>query len=116
MRWPTLPERSGAAMARWIVEEGLSIDACSEGELVFARAAGFPAERIVLHCSAKTARELSAAPAPRTGPTSSTRTTPLTNASALLVEVSLMAQRSRWETAAVMTYNTGRRNLNAAIP
>jgi diaminopimelate decarboxylase len=49
------------AMARWIAREGLSLDACSEGELVVARAAGFTAGRILLHGSAKTARELSAA-------------------------------------------------------
>jgi diaminopimelate decarboxylase len=49
------------AMARWIAEEGLSLGACSEGELVVARAAGFPGRDIVLHGSAKTARELSAA-------------------------------------------------------
>jgi hypothetical protein len=35
------------AMARWIAEEGLSLDVCSEGELVVAGAAGFPAERIL---------------------------------------------------------------------
>jgi diaminopimelate decarboxylase len=49
------------AMARWIAEEGLSLDACSEGELLVAREAGFPAGRILLHGSAKTASELSAA-------------------------------------------------------
>jgi diaminopimelate decarboxylase len=49
------------AMARWIAEEGLSLDVCSEGELVVARRAGFPAGRILLHGSGKTARELSAA-------------------------------------------------------
>ena len=49
------------AMARWIAEEGLSLDACSEGELLVAREAGFPAGRIVFHGSAKTASELSPA-------------------------------------------------------
>jgi diaminopimelate decarboxylase len=49
------------AMARWIAEEGLSLDACSEGELVIAAAAGFPAERILLHGNGKTPRELRAA-------------------------------------------------------
>jgi diaminopimelate decarboxylase len=49
------------AMARWIAEEGLSLDVCSEGELVVAGAAGFPAERILLHGNGKTAHELSAA-------------------------------------------------------
>jgi diaminopimelate decarboxylase len=47
------------AMARWIDEEGLSLDICSEGELVVASAAGFPAERILLHGNGKTASELS---------------------------------------------------------
>src|ERR1700733_11775020 len=46
------------AMARWIDEEGLSRDICSEGELVVASAAGFPAERILLHGNGKTASEL----------------------------------------------------------
>jgi diaminopimelate decarboxylase len=49
------------AMARWIDEEGLSLDVCSEGELVVAAAAGFPAERILLHGIGKTPQELSAA-------------------------------------------------------
>jgi diaminopimelate decarboxylase len=49
------------AMARWIAEEDLSLDVCSEGELVVAGSAGFPASRILLHGSGKTAHELSAA-------------------------------------------------------
>lgn len=49
------------ATARWIAEEGLSLDACSEGELLVARAAGFPAGRILFDGYAKTASELSAA-------------------------------------------------------
>ena len=49
------------AMARWIAEEGLSLDVCSEGELGVARAAGFPGDRILLHGIGKTANELSAA-------------------------------------------------------
>ena len=49
------------AMARWIAEEGLSLDVCSEGELVVAGAAGFPAARILLHGNGKTLNELSAA-------------------------------------------------------
>lgn len=49
------------ATARWIAEEGLSLDACSEGELPVARAAGFPAGRILFDGYAKTASELSAA-------------------------------------------------------
>ncbi len=49
------------AMARWIHEEGLSLDVCSEGELAIARAVGFPAERILLHGNGKTPEELSEA-------------------------------------------------------
>ena len=49
------------AMARWIAEEGLSLDVCSEGELAVARAAGFPGDHILLHGIGKTANELSAA-------------------------------------------------------
>nr|WP_276611651.1 hypothetical protein [Cryptosporangium phraense] len=40
---------SGCAVARWVAEEGLSLDVCSAGELAVARAVGFPAGRIVLH-------------------------------------------------------------------
>ena len=49
------------AMARWVAEEGLSLDACSEGELLVAAVAGFPAERILLRGTGKTPRELAAA-------------------------------------------------------
>lgn len=49
------------AMARWIAEEDLSLDVCSDGELVVASAAGFPAGRILLHGNGKTPQELSAA-------------------------------------------------------
>ena len=49
------------AMARWVAEEGLSLDVCSEGELDVARADSFPAERILLHGNGKTPNELSAA-------------------------------------------------------
>ena len=49
------------AMARWIAEEGLALDVCSEGELTVAAAAGFPAGRILLHGNGKTLNELSAA-------------------------------------------------------
>jgi diaminopimelate decarboxylase len=49
------------AMARWIAEEGPSLAVCSEGELLVAGAAGFPAGRILLHGNGKTPEELSAA-------------------------------------------------------
>ncbi|SDZ38825.1 diaminopimelate decarboxylase [Saccharopolyspora shandongensis] len=45
-------------MARLLAEEGMSLDVCSAGELATALAAGFPAERILLHGNAKTDREL----------------------------------------------------------
>ena len=49
------------AMARWIAEEDLSLDVCSEGELAVASSAGFPADRILLHGNAKTPGDLRAA-------------------------------------------------------
>jgi diaminopimelate decarboxylase len=49
------------AMARWVEQEGLSLDTCSAGELEIARAAGFPAARVVLHGNAKTPADLRAA-------------------------------------------------------
>jgi diaminopimelate decarboxylase len=49
------------AMVRWVDEEGLSLDVCSEGELAVASSAGFPAERILLHGNAKTPDDLRAA-------------------------------------------------------
>jgi diaminopimelate decarboxylase len=55
------------AMARWVDEEGLSLDVCSEGELAVASSAGFPADRIVLHGNAKTPGDLQAAMACRVG-------------------------------------------------
>ncbi|MCU7820743.1 diaminopimelate decarboxylase [Kitasatospora sp. DSM 101779] len=47
-----------SAMADWIAEEGLSLDVCSAGELRLAAAAGFPAQRILLHGNAKSPEEL----------------------------------------------------------
>jgi len=49
------------AMARWVAEEDLSLDVCSDGELVVASAAKFPADRILLHGNGKTQQELSVA-------------------------------------------------------
>src|SRR4029079_15056859 len=48
-------------IARWIHEEGLSLDVCSGGELAVALHADFPAERIALHGNNKSVDELSAA-------------------------------------------------------
>ncbi|WP_043173363.1 diaminopimelate decarboxylase [Streptomyces sp. NRRL B-24484] len=47
-----------SAMADWIAEEGLGLDVCSAGELRLAAAAGFPAQRILLHGNAKSPEEL----------------------------------------------------------
>ncbi|SDD65135.1 diaminopimelate decarboxylase family protein, partial [Actinokineospora iranica] len=44
-----------------LAAEGLSLDVCSAGEIAVARAAGFPAERIILHGNAKTPEDLKAA-------------------------------------------------------
>jgi len=48
-------------VARWVAEEGLSLDVCSGGELAIALRAGFPAERIALHGNNKSLDELAAA-------------------------------------------------------
>ena len=42
-------------VARWVEEEGLSLDVASAGELRIALAAGFPAERITVHGNNKPA-------------------------------------------------------------
>ncbi|MCP3799123.1 diaminopimelate decarboxylase [Allokutzneria sp. A3M-2-11 16] len=49
------------AMVGWIAEEGLSLDVCSAGELAVAMAAGFPAERVILHGNVKSPDDLKAA-------------------------------------------------------
>jgi diaminopimelate decarboxylase len=48
-------------VARWIEEEGLSLDVCSGGELAVALHAGFPSERMALHGNNKSLGELTAA-------------------------------------------------------
>ncbi len=48
-------------IARWINEEGLSLDVCSGGELAVALHADFPPERIALHGNNKSVAELTAA-------------------------------------------------------
>jgi diaminopimelate decarboxylase len=50
-----------AEIARWIDEEGLSLDVASGGELAVALHAGFPANRIALHGNNKSVDELTAA-------------------------------------------------------
>jgi diaminopimelate decarboxylase len=54
-------------IARWIRDEGLSLDVCSGGELAVALHAGFPAERIALHGNNKSVAELGAAVAAGVG-------------------------------------------------
>jgi diaminopimelate decarboxylase len=48
-------------IARWISEEGLSLDVCSAGELAVALHADFPPDRIALHGNNKSVDELTAA-------------------------------------------------------
>ena len=48
-------------IARWIDQEGLSLDVCSGGELAVALHAGFPTERIALHGNNKSIAELTTA-------------------------------------------------------
>ena len=48
-------------IARWVDEEGLSLDVASGGELAVALNAGFPAERIALHGNNKSVDELASA-------------------------------------------------------
>ena len=54
-------------IARWVAEEGLSLDVCSGGELAVALRAGFPVERITLHGNNKSTDELAAAVAAGVG-------------------------------------------------
>jgi len=46
------------AIARWVAEEGLSLDVCTGGELAVALKAGFPAERLLFHGNNKSIAEL----------------------------------------------------------
>ncbi|WP_206793173.1 diaminopimelate decarboxylase [Amycolatopsis sp. MtRt-6] len=48
-------------VARWVAEQGLSLDVCSGGELAVAQRADFPAERITFHGNNKSPAELEAA-------------------------------------------------------
>lgn len=48
-------------IARWIGDEGLSLDVCTGGELAVAEHADFPPERITFHGNNKSAAELTAA-------------------------------------------------------
>jgi diaminopimelate decarboxylase len=46
------------AIARWVQEEGLSLDVCTGGELAVAESVGFPPERITFHGNNKSVVEL----------------------------------------------------------
>ncbi|HTM84587.1 MAG TPA: diaminopimelate decarboxylase, partial [Mycobacterium sp.] len=48
-------------VARWVAEEGLSLDVATGGELAVALHAGFPPERIAVHGNNKSVSELEAA-------------------------------------------------------
>jgi diaminopimelate decarboxylase len=48
-------------VARWVADEGLSLDVCSGGELAVALRAGFPPARIAMHGNNKSTAELVAA-------------------------------------------------------
>jgi len=54
-------------IARWVADEGLSLDVCSGGELAIALRAGFPPKRITLHGNNKSIEELDAAVAAGVG-------------------------------------------------
>ncbi|MBJ8348194.1 diaminopimelate decarboxylase [Antrihabitans sp. YC2-6] len=47
-------------IARWVADEGLSLDVCSGGELAVALHGGFPAARIAMHGNNKSIAELEA--------------------------------------------------------
>ena len=46
------------ALARWVDQEGLSLDVCTGGELAVALKAGFPPERLLFHGNNKSVAEL----------------------------------------------------------
>jgi diaminopimelate decarboxylase len=48
-------------LARWVADEGLSLDVCSGGELAVALRAGFPPARIAMHGNNKSTAELATA-------------------------------------------------------
>jgi diaminopimelate decarboxylase len=49
------------AVARWVVEEGLSLDTCTGGEMAVAARAGVPPERLGLHGNNKSDAEIASA-------------------------------------------------------
>jgi diaminopimelate decarboxylase len=46
------------AVARWVAEEGLSLDVCTGGELAVALRAGVPADRLLFHGNNKSVSEI----------------------------------------------------------
>jgi diaminopimelate decarboxylase len=54
-------------IARWVDEEGLSLDVCTGGELAIAESVAFPAERLLFHGNNKSVAELRRAVAYRVG-------------------------------------------------
>ena len=62
-------------VARWIAEEGLSLDVCSDGELAVALRAGFDPARIGFHGNNKTEAELMRPSTRGSAGSSSTRST-----------------------------------------
>ncbi len=56
-----------AEIARWVADEGLSLDIASGGELAVALHGGFPAGRITMHGNNKSVQELGAAVAAGVG-------------------------------------------------
>jgi diaminopimelate decarboxylase len=46
------------AIARWVAEEGLSLDVCTGGELAVALQVGFPADRLLFHGNNKSVDEM----------------------------------------------------------
>jgi diaminopimelate decarboxylase len=55
------------AVARWVAEEGLSLDVCTGGELAVALRAGFPTDRLLFHGNNKSVPELERAVAAGVG-------------------------------------------------
>jgi len=49
------------AVARWVAEEGLSLDVCTGGELAVAASVGFPPDRLLFHGNNKSVDELRSA-------------------------------------------------------
>jgi diaminopimelate decarboxylase len=64
------------AAARWVAEEGLSLDVCTGGELAVALAAGFPVDRLLFHGNRQVRRR--GRPAPSRSASGASSSTPST--------------------------------------